>query len=593
MLPQLLFGPVPYEPPVSLPEYTPDGPGASAGAGFRDLIEDITNISQVIVNKEDNTTDILVDDPGVVDAAQVPVMSAESLPLQDQLPLTDSEQVVEEPGKPVMNSLPVAALKPSDPAISGPVGGNRLPDTEAAIAISDRAGLLADPRAPGISAQIPDAPRPVGPMMVPASSPDPLQQSGLVPSRLAAPTAMQTALAAQNRSGDPTPQGHSVRADSPLADASGSAALISRSSGASSAAGPLLSSADRRSTDIVSRAEQRPVSSGAPGSTLAQVTVDELPATEISKPMKSASTGVYQSIDRDDRGYTVQRATDAVQSAAQPQASTNTPRQTAVDPLAAGAALMAAGANVSEPRVTGRSSLATRMTNLSGTAAAVAGDAIVKPESTVVGGTLQMPSVGGVKTADAGVSAPQLTQSTLTSAERTAGASHERLERRQNEFATLTTTASVETTRPESSVLRAEPSVQSAQIPAQLARHILQSHTQNLSELRMQLKPEELGQLDLKLRVEGERVHVVIVTQQPGVRELLESQLPQLRSLLQEGGFQLGDVDVRQDGGRSGDSPAEQTPDGASLAADLPDEINGSARADNRGDSSGLIDAFV
>ena len=104
-------------------------------------------------------------------------------------------------------------------------------------------------------------------------------------------------------------------------------------------------------------------------------------------------------------------------------------------------------------------------------------------------------------------------------------------------------------TRAENPWLRAELNGQSQQLGQQVARQILFAHNQNLSQMRMQLNPEELGQLDLRLRIEGDRVHVAIVAQHNGAREILEAQLPQLRSLLEEGGFELGDVDVRHQGG--------------------------------------------
>ncbi len=96
----------------------------------------------------------------------------------------------------------------------------------------------------------------------------------------------------------------------------------------------------------------------------------------------------------------------------------------------------------------------------------------------------------------------------------------------------------------------------SEQLSLALARQVLSMSAQSLSQLRVQLNPEELGHLDIRLRVDGERVHVAIVTQQTTARDLLEVQLPQLRQLLEDGGLELGDVDVRQHG--SGGERREQ-----------------------------------
>lgn len=617
MLPQLLFGPVPYEPPGRLPEYTPEG----AGAGFRELIQNVTNSAQVTVNKQNNTSEALQDNLENAHIADVPAIAPGSSPVQQQLPLSDPGQGVDESGAAVANTLRPQHLNPLGPAISVPAGGNLLPDPEAVTANSDRAELPEEIYRHVVTVRHADALSPGGRANTTVGPPDLLPDSGAVATTSAAATVTPTALTAQTRAGNSISQGQAVatsegqaaaasldqniaaslnqnaaavlgvgHADSALAEASISSARVSQVSPASRESAALTLPGDRAQTVSAPRPEQQPV---LPNSTVSQVPVAEVSATVIDKPAGVAHALSRQAIDPDDRSTASQRATDAVQSAAQAQSSTNTTRQNALDPLAAGSALMAAAATVTDQRLVGRSSLATRMENLSTTAGAVAADAVAKPQTTPVDGNLQMLPDSVPKATAATESALQRIQSSITSAQRAGAAADRFSERRQSDIATLATSASAETTRPESAGLRAEASVQSAQIPAQLARQILHSHTQNLSELRMQLKPEELGQLDLKLRVEGERVHVAIVTQQPGVRELLEAQLPQLRSLLQEGGFQLGDVDVRQQGGKSGDQSAAETPERLGAVADQADEANVPSRTHNPGNSSGIIDAFA
>jgi flagellar hook-length control protein FliK len=160
-------------------------------------------------------------------------------------------------------------------------------------------------------------------------------------------------------------------------------------------------------------------------------------------------------------------------------------------------------------------------------------------------------------------------------------------------MSSATTSTAAETIRSEAGVLRADPSAAMTALPAQLARQVLHSHAQNLSELRLQLKPEELGSIDLKLRVDGDRVHVAMVTAQPGVRELLETQLPQLRQMLEQGGLQLGDVDVTQ---RDANTPDEQRPHNSVDADDRqaqPGNDALSGRGERPRSPHGLIDAFV
>jgi flagellar hook-length control protein FliK len=151
--------------------------------------------------------------------------------------------------------------------------------------------------------------------------------------------------------------------------------------------------------------------------------------------------------------------------------------------------------------------------------------------------------------------------------------------------------------RSESAGLRPDAPASAVQLSGEVARQIFQAHNRNLSHLRMQLNPEELGQLDLRMRVDGDRVHVAIVAQHAVARDLLESQLPQLRALLQEGGFELGDVDVRHQGGggRDGYSPDSQpgqTTTTGQLAADTAAGADAAANPTNDSQAR-LIDAFA
>lgn len=162
-----------------------------------------------------------------------------------------------------------------------------------------------------------------------------------------------------------------------------------------------------------------------------------------------------------------------------------------------------------------------------------------------------------------------------------------------SETANASSLVGTETARVENSWLRPEPNGQFQQLGQQVARQILFAHSQNLSQMRMQLNPEELGQLDLRLRIDGERVHVAIVTQQNGARDILEAQLPQLRSLLEQGGFELGDVDVRHQGD---DGARDRSAEGAH-ASRQPGigEAEEAPAADSTAPSmqQGIIDAFA
>ncbi|MCB1684386.1 MAG: flagellar hook-length control protein FliK [Pseudomonadales bacterium] len=97
-----------------------------------------------------------------------------------------------------------------------------------------------------------------------------------------------------------------------------------------------------------------------------------------------------------------------------------------------------------------------------------------------------------------------------------------------------------------------------AQVAAQIARQIQQG--MGSSNLHIKLNPSELGQVDVQLRMDGDRVHVAITTHQSATRDLIETHLSSLRTALENGGLSLGDVDVRHSsqGGPEGGAPGER-----------------------------------
>lgn len=67
-----------------------------------------------------------------------------------------------------------------------------------------------------------------------------------------------------------------------------------------------------------------------------------------------------------------------------------------------------------------------------------------------------------------------------------------------------------------------------------------------LSEARITLVPEHLGQLDVKISVQNGTVTATFAAETAGAREMLELQLPALRAALQQQGFQVERLVVSQ-----------------------------------------------
>lgn len=85
---------------------------------------------------------------------------------------------------------------------------------------------------------------------------------------------------------------------------------------------------------------------------------------------------------------------------------------------------------------------------------------------------------------------------------------------------------------------------------------------QNVQMAELRLNPPNLGPLEVRLQMDGDRTHITFVTPQAAVRDAVDAALPRLREMFAEGGLSLGDVTVsHQDAGQGeaggGDSEGE------------------------------------
>jgi flagellar hook-length control protein FliK len=79
------------------------------------------------------------------------------------------------------------------------------------------------------------------------------------------------------------------------------------------------------------------------------------------------------------------------------------------------------------------------------------------------------------------------------------------------------------------------------------------------NEIRIQLKPEHLGQVRLNISTDQHQVMVKVVAELPVVKELLETNLPQLRSELQGQGLEIDKFDVSVGGDAETQNKEQQT----------------------------------
>jgi len=112
---------------------------------------------------------------------------------------------------------------------------------------------------------------------------------------------------------------------------------------------------------------------------------------------------------------------------------------------------------------------------------------------------------------------------------------------------------------------------------------------QKIGHAHIKVTPNDLGTVEIRLRLDGDRVHADFSSAQADVRQALESSLPRLREMLAQHGFQLAHADVgqqhtpRPQGG--GPAFGEGAGDSAEPAIEPPRTVRMTAR--------GLVDAYA
>ena len=67
---------------------------------------------------------------------------------------------------------------------------------------------------------------------------------------------------------------------------------------------------------------------------------------------------------------------------------------------------------------------------------------------------------------------------------------------------------------------------------------------QKIGHATIKVTPHDLGQIEVRLQMDGDKVHASFSSAHAEVRHALESSIPRLREMLNEQGFQLGNADV-------------------------------------------------
>ncbi len=136
----------------------------------------------------------------------------------------------------------------------------------------------------------------------------------------------------------------------------------------------------------------------------------------------------------------------------------------------------------------------------------------------------------------------------------------------------------------------------------QVVEKAMMNLTNGQSSIKISLKPEALGQLKMQITTENNQVMVKILTQVPMVKEIIESNLSQLKAGFQNQGLEIEKFDVSVDHGStqhkafSGRLPFPGAIDGAGDEGNedgiLDDTEQNRMRVDTRR-SSGLVNFFA
>jgi flagellar hook-length control protein FliK len=85
----------------------------------------------------------------------------------------------------------------------------------------------------------------------------------------------------------------------------------------------------------------------------------------------------------------------------------------------------------------------------------------------------------------------------------------------------------------------------------QLTQKIPQAVRAGMHEIRIHLKPEALGDVKVRIQVEGDKVTARIQVESQQVKAIVESNMPQLRNALEQHNLQAGTLDVSVESGMS------------------------------------------
>ncbi len=102
----------------------------------------------------------------------------------------------------------------------------------------------------------------------------------------------------------------------------------------------------------------------------------------------------------------------------------------------------------------------------------------------------------------------------------------------------------------------------------QIGKHLLWMSEQRIDQATIQVSPEHLGPLEVRLRMDGDKVFAQFSSAHSEVRQVLETTIPRLRDMLGTQGLTLAQADVGQQGQWQQPAQDNSAPGNGALATD-------------------------
>lgn len=131
-----------------------------------------------------------------------------------------------------------------------------------------------------------------------------------------------------------------------------------------------------------------------------------------------------------------------------------------------------------------------------------------------------------------------------------------------------------------------------------VGNRVLWMVNQNVQGAELKLNPPQLGPLEVRISMEGDRAHLQFMAHHPATREALDAAIPRLRELFADNGVDLGNVDVSHREAQGGEARSGKGEGGAGNPGAGGGEGGGvDPNPMNHGPSSdrdtGLLDAYA